>query len=86
MKKRLIAAAAASLFAAVAFVGTSPSITLAADTDFDSGSSARGNDWELRSDIISVRGNDWEILSDSGARGNDWEIRSDVTVRGNDWE
>ncbi len=64
MKKRLIAAAAASVFAAVALAGTGPSTTLAAGNDWEIRS---GNDWEIRS------GNDWEIGSGFVLRGNDWE-------------
>ena len=71
MKKRLIAAAAASLFAAVAFVGTGPSTTLAG-SEPGSASNARGNDWEVRFDS-NARGNDWEFGSSASSRGNDWE-------------
>jgi len=71
MKKRLIAAAAASLFAAVAFVGTGPSTTLAG-SEPGSASNARGNDWEARFDS-NARGNDWEFGSSASSRGNDWE-------------
>ncbi len=47
MKKRLIAVAAAALFAAVALVGTSPATTLAGnDWERVTGKSAHGNDWE----------------------------------------
>ena len=72
MKKRLIAAAAVSLLAAAAFASTGPSITLAGPSEFGSGTSARGNDWEIGFGT-SARGNDWEIGSGTSAHGNDWE-------------
>ncbi|MDQ3485738.1 MAG: hypothetical protein M3445_10085 [Actinomycetota bacterium] len=61
MKKRLIAVAAAALFAAIAMVGIGPSNNSLAGggTDWES---RGGTDWESRG------GTDWE-----SRRGTDWE-------------
>ncbi len=64
MKKRLIAVAAAALFAAIALIGMSSSNSMAGE---DQQRAARGTDWESRGTDWESRGTDWE------SRGTDWE-------------
>jgi len=65
MKKRLIAVAAASLFAAIAMIGTGPSTSLATHArSVAPGSSATST---------TAMGNDWELLPRTNRLGNDWE-------------